>query len=268
MHIRRPITILTVRGELGAYTQTGGAWSSTPRAHHGEGAKRGAIDVDDADFLGCASILERAHPAQLCLARGVAISVIDPVQSVLDWAIDITGPIKWPPVHADRAEMLVPGLSRRRACEPTGPIVLTFRSSEITQFHFSDIRTRTSAHEPQSRSSTRPHHRLRQRVGAAVDALARPQPHAALVGPGHGRRLTTGQASNSAFRRSAGAAAAFGIEHRCWGELASRVSSLKKGVTTSTRSAAHRDAIGGVAGGSRRGTRIETVVRSAHSCAL
>lgn len=129
LHSQPTITILTVHGEIDAYTQN--RWRNVLDTALAAAEKSGrlAIDVDDAAFLGCGSILDLAARAQLGASRGVRVSVIDPVPSVLDRVITITGLTEWIPVHKNLAEILGTGPRHRQACAPTRPTAPTPRTS-------------------------------------------------------------------------------------------------------------------------------------------
>ncbi|MEV4156810.1 anti-sigma factor antagonist [Nocardia salmonicida] len=123
LHSRRTITILTVHGEIDAYTQKRWRHILDTALSAAEESGRLAVDVDDATFLGCGAVLDLATRAQQGSVRGVQVSVIDSVPSVLDRVIAITGLTEWLPVHADLAEMLAIGPRQARA--PIRPTVLT-----------------------------------------------------------------------------------------------------------------------------------------------
>ncbi|MFC9967049.1 STAS domain-containing protein [Nocardia ignorata] len=108
LHPRRTITMLTVHGEIDAYTQKWWRYILDTALSTAQKSRRLAVDVDDASFLGCGAILDLAKRAQLGAVHGVQVSVIDAAPSTLDRVIAITGLAEWLPVHADLAEMLRP----------------------------------------------------------------------------------------------------------------------------------------------------------------
>ncbi|WP_063057238.1 STAS domain-containing protein [Nocardia salmonicida] len=129
LHARPTITIVTVRGEVDAYTQKRWRHILDTALSAAEESGRLAIDVADAAFLGCGSVLDLAQRAQLGTAHGVQVSVIDSVPSVLDRIITIAGLTEWLPVHTDLAQMLATGPRHRRAGAPTRPTAPTPRPS-------------------------------------------------------------------------------------------------------------------------------------------
>ncbi|MFD3426310.1 anti-sigma factor antagonist [Nocardia fluminea] len=129
LHVRRTVTVLTVHGEIDAYTRD--RWR-----HILDGALRTAekygrlvVDVGDAEFIGCQPVLDLARSAQQGVSRGVEITVIDPQPSVLDRIVTITGLTEWLPVYADPAQMLSEEPTRPRTCAPAKPTVRTPRAS-------------------------------------------------------------------------------------------------------------------------------------------
>lgn len=129
LHSLNMITILTVHGELDAYTQNRWRYILDTAITAAEESGRLAVDIGDAQFLGCRSVMDLAHRAQLGAARGVQVSVVDPVPSVLDRIVTITGLTEWLRVHFDLAEALNSSSSRRRAGGPPRPTALTLRQS-------------------------------------------------------------------------------------------------------------------------------------------
>ncbi|MFJ2668325.1 anti-sigma factor antagonist [Nocardia fluminea] len=129
LHVRRTVTVLTVHGEIDAYTRN--RWR-----HILDGALRTAeeygrlvVDVGDAEFIGCRPVLDLARSAQQGVARGVEITVIDPQPSVLDRIVTITGLTEWLPVYTDPAQMLSEAPTRPSTCTPAKPTVRTPRAS-------------------------------------------------------------------------------------------------------------------------------------------
>ncbi|MGW0635026.1 STAS domain-containing protein [Nocardia salmonicida] len=106
LHSRRTITILTVHGEIDAYTQDLWRHVLDTALTAAEDSGRLAVDVNDASFLGCRAVLDLAERAQLGASRGVRVSVIDSVPSGLDRVITVTGLTEWLPVHADLVELV------------------------------------------------------------------------------------------------------------------------------------------------------------------
>lgn len=103
---RRTITILTVHGEIDAYTQNRWHGIIDTALIAAEEPGRLIVDVDDAQFIGCRSVLDLALRAQQGTARGIQVSVIDSAPSVLGRIIAIAGLTEWLPVHTDLADML------------------------------------------------------------------------------------------------------------------------------------------------------------------
>jgi anti-anti-sigma factor len=129
LHSRRTITLLTVHGEIDAYTQKRWRHILDTALSAAEESGRLAVDVDDASFLGCGAVLDLAKRAQLAAARGVQVSVISSAPSVVGRVIAITGLTEWLPLFEDLAEMVAVGPRQRCASPPARPTLLTSRSS-------------------------------------------------------------------------------------------------------------------------------------------
>lgn len=103
---RAEAVILHVYGEADAYTQP--RWRrvlDTALAEAGPN-RRLVVDLSGIQFLGCRPILDLAERAQQGAARGVQISVFNPLPGVVDRVVGIAGLSAWLPVHATVAEAL------------------------------------------------------------------------------------------------------------------------------------------------------------------
>lgn len=103
---RAEAVILHVYGEADAYTQP--RWRrvlDTALAEAGPN-RRLVVDLSGIQFLGCRPILDLAERAQQGAARGVQISVFNPLPGVVDRVVGIAGLSAWLPVHATLAEAL------------------------------------------------------------------------------------------------------------------------------------------------------------------
>lgn len=130
LHSLSTITVLTVHGELDAYTQNRWRYILDTALTAAEESGRLAVDIGDAHFLGCGSALDLARRAQLGAARGIQVSVVAPVPSVLDRIVTITGLTEWLQVHHELAEVLTSGSSHRRAGRPPPrPTALALRQA-------------------------------------------------------------------------------------------------------------------------------------------
>lgn len=130
LHSLSMITVLTVHGELDAYTQNRWRYILDTALAAAEESGRLTVDIGDAHFLGCGSALDLAYRAQRGAARGVQVSVVAPAPSVLDRIVTITGLTEWLQVHPDLAEVLTSGSSRRApGGPPSRPTALTLRQS-------------------------------------------------------------------------------------------------------------------------------------------
>ncbi|MFG2442580.1 anti-sigma factor antagonist [Nocardia fluminea] len=129
LHVRRTVTILTVHGEIDAYTRNRWRHVLDDALRAAEDYGRLVVDVGDARFIGCRPVLDLARTAQEGMARGVQVTVIDPEPSVLARVITITGLTEWLPVYTDPAQMLSEDPIRPRTCAPAKPTVLTPRAS-------------------------------------------------------------------------------------------------------------------------------------------
>ncbi|MFD9547998.1 hypothetical protein ACFWBG_11490 [Nocardia salmonicida] len=106
LHLWRSVTILTVHGEIDAYTQNRWRYILDSALTAAEESGRLVVDVDEAYFIGCRPVLDLAHCAQQGVARGVRVGAIDPVPSVLDRVITVTGLTEWLPVLTELTDML------------------------------------------------------------------------------------------------------------------------------------------------------------------
>ncbi|WP_194827776.1 STAS domain-containing protein [Nocardia sp. XZ_19_231] len=125
LRMRRTAAILTVYGEIDAYTQNRWRYILDTALTAAEESKCLVVDVDAAFFIGCRSVLDLAHCAQQGAARGIRVSAVDPVPSVLSRIITMTGLTEWLPVFTDLADPLTADPLRRRACVPTRPTART-----------------------------------------------------------------------------------------------------------------------------------------------
>jgi anti-anti-sigma factor len=129
LHIRRTVTILTVHGQIDAYTRSRWREILDRGLRTAEECGRLVVDVGDAEFIGCRTVLDLARSAQQGTVRGVEITVIDPEPSVLDRIITITGLTEWLPVYTDPAAMLSEQPVQPRTYVPAKPTVRTPQAS-------------------------------------------------------------------------------------------------------------------------------------------
>ncbi|MEU3012160.1 anti-sigma factor antagonist [Nocardia asteroides] len=103
---RAEAVILHVYGEADAYTQP--RWRRVLDIALAEAGPNGrlVVDLSGIQFLGCRPILDLAERAQQGAARGVRISVFNPLPGVVDRVVDIAGLSAWLPVHATLTEAL------------------------------------------------------------------------------------------------------------------------------------------------------------------
>lgn len=106
LHIRPTVTILSVHGEIDAYTQNRWRRILDTALAAAEESGRLVVDVDNAYFIGCRAVLDLAQCAQQGATRGIQVSAIDPVPSVLVRIITVTGLTEWLPVLTDLTDML------------------------------------------------------------------------------------------------------------------------------------------------------------------
>ncbi|MGW0637847.1 STAS domain-containing protein [Nocardia salmonicida] len=129
LHRWPTVTILSVHGEIDAYTQNRWRRILDAALSAAEESGRLVVDVDDAYFIGCRTVLDLAHCAQQGVTRGIQVSAIDPVPSVLDRIITITGLTEWLPVLTDLTDIPTAKPPRRQAGPPIDQAVLAPESS-------------------------------------------------------------------------------------------------------------------------------------------
>ncbi|MBC7300002.1 MAG: hypothetical protein H5T78_03505 [Nocardia sp.] len=129
LHFRRTAAVLTVHGQIDAYTRNRWRRVLDTALVQAEETGRLVIDLDDAQFIGCRPALDLAQRAERGTVRGVRVSVVDPAPSVLDRIITITGLGEWLPVLTEPTEILTDNAPRTRVCAPVERTVLTPRSS-------------------------------------------------------------------------------------------------------------------------------------------